>query len=136
MSRHKARILAFQALYSYDAYPVPVENLLTFDWEGEKALRMDENAASFARNLIAGTIENLAVIDEKIKSHLVRWEISRLKRVDLAILRTGVYSLLFQKDTPPGIIIEEAIAIAREFGADGSFRFINGLLDTIRKESS
>jgi N utilization substance protein B len=94
---------------------------------------MEEAALAFARSLVAGTVENLALIDEKIKAHLVRWEITRIKKVDLALLRVSVYSLLFQKEIPASIVIEEAIAISREYGEDGAFRFINGILDNIKK---
>lgn len=133
MSRRKARVLALQALYYYEAAkPEPCE-LFKFEWEGEKVGRMGEAVLGFARSLIAGTIENLSVIDEKIKTHLVHWEITRIKKVDLALLRISVYSLLFQKDIPASIVIEEAIAISREYGEEGAFRFINGILDNIKK---
>jgi N utilization substance protein B len=54
--------------------------------------------------------------------------------VDLAILRISVYCLLFQADIPPSVTIDEAIDIAKEFGTDDSYRFINGVLDGIRKQ--
>jgi N utilization substance protein B len=133
MSRRKARILAFQALYCYDAVDIPVESLLNFDWEAEKIVSLNSEVLAFARNLTAGTIENLDIIDEKIKEHLINWNFSRLKRVDLAVLRIGVYSLLFQKDIPSEVIIEEAIVISKEYGGDGSFKFVNGVLDNIKK---
>jgi N utilization substance protein B len=133
VSRRKARVLAFQSLYYYEAAKPELTELFKFAWEDDKVARMDEGALCFARALVAGTIENLSVIDEKIKAHLVHWEITRIKKVDLALLRISVYSLLFQKEIPPSIVIEEAIAISREYGEDGAFRFINGILDTIKK---
>jgi N utilization substance protein B len=67
-----------------------------------------------------------------IKKHLQNWDFSRLNRVDLAILRMSVYSLMYQEEIAPSIVIDEAIGIAREFGTDDSFRFVNGVLDSIR----
>jgi N utilization substance protein B len=83
---------------------------------------------------VAGTIENICVIDEKIKENLQHWDFSRLKRVDVAILRISVYSLLFQPDIPPQVVIEEAVKISIDYGEDESFRFINGILNTIKEK--
>ncbi len=68
-----------------------------------------------------------------IKAHLKNWDFSRLNRVDLAVLRLSTYALMFQDDVPPSIVIDEAIDIAKEFGTDDSFRFVNGVLDGIKK---
>jgi N utilization substance protein B len=140
-SRRKGRILAFQALFSWDAAcrtlpgkaPIP-ENLLNFSWlEKEKQEKLDENISAFSRLLIVGAIENIEAVDAMIRSHLHNWDFSRLNRVDLAILRMSVYTLMFQNDVAPSIVIDEAIGISKEFGADGSYRFINGVLDSIRR---
>jgi N utilization substance protein B len=136
MSRRKARILAFQALYCYEAAKPDLQELLTFAWEEETVAAMDEGILSFARALVAGTIENLSEIDEKIKAHLVNWVITRIKRVDLALLRISVYSLVFQKEIHPGVVIKEAIGISRIYGEEGAYRFINAILDTISKEGT
>ncbi|MDR2258522.1 MAG: transcription antitermination factor NusB [Treponema sp.] len=159
-SRRKGRILAFQALYSWDAAfntsagkgaekgrvkkspapenPPPVSDipgeLLDFAWlEQDKRASLDESISNFSRLLIAGTIENIAVIDAMIRSHLQNWDFSRLNRVDLAILRMSTYTLMFQTDVAPSIVINEAIGISKEFGTDDSYRFINGVLDNIRR---
>jgi N utilization substance protein B len=84
--------------------------------------------------MITGTIEEIDRIDAIIKKHLEHWAFERLRKVDLAILRVGCYSLLYQKDIPAGISIDEAIEIAKEYGSDDSYRFINGVLDGIQKE--
>jgi N utilization substance protein B len=159
-SRRKGRILAFQALYSWDAAfnstgkkpgkgrkkenstpeaasspggGVP-EELLDFSWlEKEKRDNLDENISNFSRLLITGTIENIAAVDDMIRSHVLNWDFSRLNRVDLAILRMSVYTLMFQGDMAPSIVINEAIGISKEFGTGDSYRFINGVLDNIRR---
>jgi N utilization substance protein B len=133
-SRRKGRILAFQALYCWDSNQVPVSELLDFSWlESGKLASLDEAIAAFSRTLIAGTIENIKAVDRMITDHLQNWDISRLNRVDLAILRMSVYTLMFQFDIAPSIVIDEAIGISKEFGTDDSFRFINGVLDSIRR---
>ena len=133
-SRRKSRILAFQALYFWEASKAPLEELLCFSWLGEEKLSsLNEEIAIFSRMLIAGTVENINVIDKTIKDHLENWDITRIGRVDLAVLRISVYALIYQKEISPLIVIDEAIGICMEFGTDDSFKFINGVLDNIRK---
>jgi N utilization substance protein B len=144
-SRRKGRILAFQALYSWDAHfsrtgetSIP-EGLLDFSWTHSGAAPADptgphtEDATAFSRLLVTGTIENIGAVDSMIQTHLQNWDLSRLNRVDLAVLRMSAYTLMFQTDMPPSIVIDEAIGISREFGTDDSYRFVNGVLDGIRK---
>jgi N utilization substance protein B len=140
-SRRKGRILAFQALYSWEATgrgtgaaaPVP-EELLSFSWlETEKLENLDRTTADFSRLLVMGTIQNINAIDKVIRAHLKNWDFSRLNRVDLALLRMSAYTLMFQTDVPASIVIDEAIGISKEFGTGESFRFVNGVLDSIRR---
>jgi transcription antitermination protein NusB len=133
-SRRKARILAFQALYAWDSSGGKAEGILDFDWlGGDKRETLDEDVSSFARLIIAGTLESIDAVDTAIRTHLQNWSFERLKRVDLAVLRIGAYSLLFQRDIPAQITIDEAIEIAKEYGSEDSYRFINGVLDGIWK---
>ncbi|QQO09286.1 transcription antitermination factor NusB [Breznakiella homolactica] len=133
-SRRKGRILAFQGLYSWEANRVSAEEIAGFFWlEPEKRAALDEATGTFSRLLIVGTIENIEEIDRTIQDHLKNWDLSRLNRVDLAVLRLSTYTLMYQDDVPPSIVIDEAIGISKEFGTDESFRFINGVLDSIRK---
>ena len=133
-SRRKGRILAFQALYCWESTHIPASELMAFSWlDAGKRAALDDGIAGFSRLLIAGTIENVKPIDEMIKRHLQNWDISRLNRVDLAILRMSVYALMYQNEIAPSITIDEAIGISREFGTDDSFRFVNGVLDSIHR---
>ena len=135
MSRRKGRILAFQALYSYDVGGESLEQLLKLEWAELKESEKDADTVDFARIIISGTINHIEELDEAIKKHLTQnWEFSRVNRVSLAILRISSYSLLFQPEIHPTIVIDEAIDIAREYGADDSYKFINAVLDHIRKE--
>jgi len=145
-SRRKGRIIAFQALYfwessSADGNKIPLEELLCFNWLADPTVsdskidvsKTDEGMAAFSKIITAGTIENIDKIDTIIKNHLENWDITRVNRVDLAVLRISVFMLMFQKDISPSIIIDEAIGICMEFGTDDSFKFVNGVLDSIRK---
>lgn len=140
MSRRKARIIAFQGLYSWDVGGVSEKDVLELSWVNSKSsddgaeriVPNDENSA-FSRLLISGTIENIAQIDELIKKHLTNWEFDRVNRVSVAILRMSVYSLLYTRDVEPSIIIDEAVDIAKNFGPDDSYKFVNAILDNIKK---
>ena len=139
-SRRKGRILAFQALYSWDIHysqtgkALIPEGLLDFSWaHNTPEKKMDDVMTAFSRLLVTGTVENIAGVDKMIQEHLDHWELTRLNRVDLAVLRMSVFTLMFQNDMPPSIVIDEAVEISREFGTDDSYRFVNGVLDSIRK---
>ncbi|MDR2080040.1 MAG: transcription antitermination factor NusB [Treponema sp.] len=132
-SRRKGRILAFQALYCWEAAKTAPGEILRFSWLGDKSLNLDKELSDFSRLLAMGTIENIDAVDAMIRSHLKNWDFSRLNRVDLAILRLSAYTLMFQADIAPSIAINEAIGISKEYGAVDSYRFVNGVLDSIRK---
>lgn len=121
--RRKGRIIAFQALYAWDVSRKSLEDLLRFDWvDQEKRDRLGEEGLAFPQLLICGTIEHIEEIDQQIDSNLTNWDFDRLNRVDLAILRMSVYSLLYQRDLHPSIVIDEAIDICKEYGTDESYR--------------
>ena len=143
-SRRKGRILAFQALYSWDVCEsirahndeasgsfIP-RGLLDFSWAQSDA-PLDEELLAFSSLLVTGTVENIKAVDDMISKHLQNWDINRLNRVDLALIRMSTYTLMFQADISPSIVIDEAIDISKEFGTDDSYRFVNGVLDNIRK---
>lgn len=135
-SRRKARILAFQTVYAWEISHAALHEILEFSWmDPEKLEGLDEESLVFTRLLAAGTVENIIAIDAEIGKHLQHWTFERLKRVDLAILRVSAYSLLFQTDIPPQITIDEAIEIAKEYGAEDSYRFVNGILDAVWKSN-
>jgi N utilization substance protein B len=137
-SRRKGRILAFQALYSWDTGYSQTgdrsirDDLLDFSWL-ERTKPLDEEITVFSRFLVTGTVENIDAVDSMIGKHLENWELKRLNRVDLAVLRMSVFSLMFQTDIHPSIVIDEAVELSKEFGTDDSYRFVNGVLDSIRK---
>lgn len=132
--RRRARILAFQALFSWEISRSDTAELLRFPWlVGATEPEYSEDILAFARLLVQGCLENIEAVDSQIKEHLEHWDITRLVKVDLALLRLGCYSLLYQRQIPATVTIDEAVDIAKMFGCDDSYRFINGVLDGIRK---
>lgn len=129
-NRHRGRIIAFQALYSWDVVVKDYEELVRFDWLDDE---INEETLIFSRLLIAGFLENRETVDKIIQKNLIRWDLTRLNKVDLAILRLSTYSLLFQREISHRVIINEAIEIAKEFSPNESYKFINGVLDGIVK---
>ena len=89
---------------------------------------------SFARQLVLGTVEHVEQIDELIRRHAENWRLDRMAIVDRNILRVSVQEFLYDKETPKTVFINEAIEIARRFSAQESPQFINGILDSIKKE--
>lgn len=133
-SRRKSRVLALQALYSWDFNKNPVEELVKFSWlDQERRSSYDEHTLNFAALLVRGTLEEMEVIDQSIKNQLEHWDFSRLAKVDLALLRVSIYSLLYQADIPHTVTIDEAVDLAKMYGNDDSYRFVNGVLDGVRK---
>ena len=129
--RRKGRILAVQALYAWEMSQDEQAELLNGDGLESSEEGLQSNV--FARLLVQGTVKNVESIDEAIKKRLQHWDITRIARVDLAILRMSVYCLLYQPDLPASVIINEAVDIAKNFGSEQSFRFINGVLDAVAK---
>ena len=150
MSRRNGRVIAFQALYSWDVSKSSLDDLLTFSWlqkdsEIEAGLQQEQAELSetakeertFASLIIAGTISHIDEIDKLIENHLSSsWSIDRISRVALAILRTSVYEILFQAGAEPKIVIDEAVNIAKDFDTDDSYKFINAVLDKIGKDEA
>lgn len=107
-----------------------LDNLLDFSWMKTEE---DEEVLLFAKLLISGVLENKEAIDKLIQDRLSTWKIERLNRVDLAILRTGIYALVYQKDIPATVSINESVEMAKEFGNDDSYKFVNAVMDGVRK---
>lgn len=131
-SRHRGRLLAVQALYSFDVGGVDADELSRFSWVDD----LSDEARAFPALLLGGTIEHLPEVDAAIAANLEHWTIDRLARVDLAILRASAYALLFQPDIPAQVTIDEAVELAKELSTPEAYRFVNGVLDAIRRRRS
>jgi N utilization substance protein B len=134
-SRRQARILAFQSLFSQDLNPQSLDKLLALGWmESQEQTDLEPDVLFFTRFLISGTLEHWEEINTVIEGLLRNWDFNRVGKVDLCILRISVFQMLFVRDIPVKVVIDEAIDIAKRFASDDSYRFINGVLDGLRKE--
>lgn len=126
-----------QALFSWDYTRQSGDELCGFPWlDEERRELLEEETLNFARLLVMGTLEHIEEIDEVLKKRLEHWDFTRLGKVDLAILRISIYALLFQKDIPASVTIDEAIDLAKHYGSEDSYRFVNGVLDGVRRQLS
>jgi N utilization substance protein B len=95
----------------------------------------EEPLRKFCLLLFDGVVERLSEIDTKISAAAENWRISRMPTVDRNILRLGAFELLFMQDTPPRVVFDEAIELARRYGTGDSSAFVNGVLDRLFQES-
>ena len=135
--RRRARELALQFLYQYDALtessgepPCPDEQLSLF-WERSDA-PVPEDMKEFSSVLILGTCKNLAHIDDILGKFSEHWRLSRMSKIDRNILRLSIYELMYLRDIPPAVTINEAVELGKRFGTEESGSFINGILDKVR----
>ncbi|WP_269522540.1 transcription antitermination factor NusB [Coraliomargarita parva] len=94
----------------------------------------DRSYYAFAEELVHGVISEIELVDTEIKAHTQNWKFERIAKVDLAILRLAIYELLFRKDIPPIVSINEAIDLGKVFSNPDSKRFINGILDQMKNK--
>jgi len=100
----------------------------------ENIVGEDDAVIEFAGRLVAGVEANIADIDAIITKHATNWKIARMATIDRNILRIASYELLFMPDIPPKVAINEAIDMAKKYGNIESGKFVNGILDKIRKD--
>jgi transcription antitermination protein NusB len=125
--RSRAREVAFQVLYQDDLNPrgEPAEG----DRFIQRRLRAEE-MRQFARELVAGVRRNRAELDALVERVAANWSLQRMAATDRNVLRLGVYELL-HTDTPPKVVVDEAVELAKRFGSAQSSQFVNGILDRI-----
>ncbi|MCM8784704.1 MAG: transcription antitermination factor NusB [Candidatus Omnitrophica bacterium] len=126
MIRRRGREVALKILYKID---MTGENKsILFE-----NLEQDERVISFAKEIIEGVIKNIKKIDEIISKVSLNWDIKRMSYIDRNILRIGTYEIIFRKDIPPVVSINEAIEISKKYGDADSPKFINGILHKIKE---
>lgn len=130
--RTKARECALQVLYQIDIRKDSADGLFADFWETEGA---ESDVKNFAESLVRGTASNIVKIDEMISKYASNWKLNRMAVIDRNVLRLAVYELLFCKDIPSKVSINEAVDLAKKFGDVESGKFVNGILDRIKKEA-
>ncbi|MDR2643346.1 MAG: transcription antitermination factor NusB [Planctomycetaceae bacterium] len=129
-NRILARTVAFQVLYQNDFNPDLRKDLIDEFLENE--LPEHDAIYQFARKLIDGVGENLDEIDSKLRRGIHNWSLERMSAIDRNILRMATYEI-FYMDTPPLVVINEAIELAKKFSGKDSASFVNGILDQLEK---
>ena len=126
--RRKAREVALQVLYELDVQMIGLGEAIELFWANFEA---SEEARKFSSLLIEGAWNNREQIDSLISDSSENWTIARMSRVDKSILRMAVYELLFCRDIPPKVTLNEAIDLGKVYGSENSGAFINGILDAL-----
>jgi len=142
-ARHRAREAAIQMLYQWEVGRVEMLEVTETYWQhgswpetaGAPAAGEDigEEVRDFATALAKGVAASVQEIDRLIAEAAEHWRIERMAVVDRLILRLAVYEFLHEKETPAKVIINEALELARTFSTDDAVKFINGILDGIRR---
>lgn len=131
MKRRRGREYVLQFLFQFDfTGRRPDEEEFKSFWTDKPE---DDDVIGFVRDILYGTIDNLREIDATIGKAAEHWDVKRMATVDRNILRAATYELLFRKDIPSTVTINEAIEIAKKYSSTESAPFINGILDRIAK---
>ena len=121
-------------LYQWEVGRTPIEEVCQTFWTGGPAgAPPAESIRTFATSLASGVAAHSAQLDTLIVEATEHWRIERMNVMDRLILRLGVYEFLHEPGTPAIVVINEALELGRSFSADESVRFINGILDAIRR---
>ncbi|WP_027327619.1 transcription antitermination factor NusB [Helicobacter pametensis] len=129
-TRTQAREAVISLLYAYDSGNQDI-NKSAIEILNDKKIKNKQQ--EFALSLFHGVLDHLSQIDHHISQHLKEWDFTRIGGMERAILRLGVYEICFTSTDAP-IIINEAIELAKLYGSDHAPKFVNGVLDAIKKE--
>lgn len=136
-NRHLGRIIALQTLYEQDFRrecgdtSFRLNDVLKRNLSRYKETVDDQE---FIKQLVEGIAAKEAELDAVLQPTAPEWPIDQIARMDRVVLHIGVYELLYDKDIPPKVVINEAVELAKAFGGDNSSKFINGVLGTILKQ--
>lgn len=120
--RTAARRRALEALHAADVN------------DADALLALEPGDETYARALVTGVIEHREELDELISARAEHWSLERMPVVDRNLLRLGVFELLYQPDVPAGVVIDEAVRLARLLSTEDSGRFVNGLLARVARD--
>ena len=129
-SRRQAREHALQILFQIDVTGDSPGSGFDLHWRGRE---VDPETREFAERIVRGAVADAVRIDALIRSASENWRLERMANVDRNVLRLAIYELLHEISTPPAVVIDEAIEIAKRFGGEESGQFVNGVLDAVRK---
>lgn len=127
--RHKSREFALQMLFQWEMSPQEPAPLEERFW---RSARATDSTREFANRLFEGAAAEASVLDALISKHAENWRLERIAAIDRAILRLAGHELR-KGETPPKVVIDEAIELAKTFSSEDASAFINGILDSIHK---
>ena len=129
--RRETREWIMQFLFQLDFNPEPADVALRDFWEGKNPV---ERERIYAEEIIKGVIQHKQELDERLSQYAVRWNSDRMGAVDRTVMRVALFEMLYRDDIPPVVSINEAVHFAKDFSSFQSGRFVNGVLDRIRKD--
>ncbi|WP_342469536.1 transcription antitermination factor NusB [Ureibacillus sp. FSL K6-3587] len=129
MKRHEIREKALQVLFQLDNTDLTLEEAISHVFEENQELD------PFFKKLVFGVHENLRELDEKLKEKLENWSLYRLPKIERTVLRMALFELLYMDETPPAVVLDEAIELAKTFGEEKSNKFVNGVLSKFVEQS-
>jgi transcription antitermination protein NusB len=124
-SRTKARSIALQVLYEVDITQHKPGSVLQEHYE---VIRIAENLKDFISQIVSGVLKYQQTLDEFIAAFAPEWPIDQVAVIDRNLLRMALWEIAVYRKTPVKVVVNEAVELAKQFGADGSQRFINGVL--------
>lgn len=133
-NRHLARTIAMQTLFLWDFNGKSEPDLEIVQKKVFENFAPDFDDQGFADGIVKGVVKNSKEIDRYIAKYATEWPLDQITYVDRNILRIGVYELIFDKEIPGKVAINEAIEIAKAFGSESSGKFVNGVLGALYKD--
>ncbi len=130
--RRRARERALQMLFQIDLIGVEPAEVYAQFWEEHDA---EADVRTFSQELVDGVYAAREQLDARITEVAERWRIERMAVVDRNVLRMALYEMDRQPQTPTAVVIDEAIEVARRFGSEESAKFVNGVLDALRRDT-
>ena len=131
--RTQAREIALQILYQIDVTSDNYSEALDNFWQANRDIS-DTSVKDFTTLIVRGVIKNLEAINQEISQYAENWQLKRMAVVDRNILRLAAFELLFCKDIPPKVTINEAIELTKKFSGLEASKFVNGILDRIKQK--
>jgi N utilization substance protein B len=130
-TRRQGREAALKLLYALDMTHADMQEMVNASWVDDV---VPEDIRDFAMTLVTGVRNNREEIDTVIRTWSSHWSLARIGMVERNLLRLAIFELLFMPDIPPNVTINEAVEVAKSYGADEAWLFVNGILDRIKHE--
>ena len=129
--RRATREWIVQFLFQMDFNPEAIDVALKDFWEEKEPI---EREKTYAEEIIKGVVQRKDELDDRLSQYAKRWDSERMGAVDRTVMRVALFEMLYRDDVPPVVSINEAVHFAKDFSSFQSGRFVNGVLDRIRKE--